>query len=93
MSKKENALAAIAAAVKQAELAYEFAPGSYTHSYGYLKRRREGPRRVFGGACMSKKEDLNESDDCERENSKGSFAIAGATSFPTISPGVRICGS
>ena len=28
----ENALAAIAAAVKQAELAYEFAPGSYTHS-------------------------------------------------------------
>ena len=32
MSKKENALAAIAAAVKQAELAYEFAPGSYTRS-------------------------------------------------------------
>ena len=30
MSKKENALAAIAAAVKQAELSYEFAPGSYT---------------------------------------------------------------
>ena len=27
-----NALAAIAAAVKQAELAYEFAPSSYTHS-------------------------------------------------------------
>ena len=32
MSKKENALAAIAAAVKQAELSHEFAPGSYTHS-------------------------------------------------------------
>ena len=28
----EKALAAIAAAVKQAELAYEFTPGSYTHS-------------------------------------------------------------
>ena len=43
----ENALAAIAAAVKQAELAYEFAPGQY----GRLARRREGPRRVFGGGA------------------------------------------
>ena len=31
MSEKENALAAIAAAVKHAELAYKFAPGSYTY--------------------------------------------------------------
>ena len=43
---------------------------------------------------MSRRRILNESDDCERANSKGSFAIAGATSFPTIRLGVRrlTCG-
>ena len=43
MSKKENALAAIAAAVKQAELAYESRPAVHTLLHGYLARRREGP--------------------------------------------------
>ena len=41
----ENTLAAIAAAVMQAELAYEFL------RHGWPARRREGPRRVFGGGA------------------------------------------